>query len=152
MLQKPVFALPGCQRTSVNTLLCDTLGLAELILCPLICVKGVIYAHLCRVCLHVCVCVCDTVCVCVCVCVCARVFFLHVCACDLKGGVCVCTYVRGCVCVCACVCVSLCISVCLCAHMCNRQYQRKLNQQHFPQKTWQSCAACGATHNEDSVK
>ena len=29
MLQKPVFALPGCQRTSVNTLLCDTLGLAE---------------------------------------------------------------------------------------------------------------------------
>ena len=25
MLQKPVFALPGCQRTSVNTLLCDTL-------------------------------------------------------------------------------------------------------------------------------
>ena len=31
MLQKPVFALPGCQRTSVNTLLCDTLGLAEII-------------------------------------------------------------------------------------------------------------------------
>ena len=30
MLQKPVFALPGCQRMSVNTLLCDTLGLAEL--------------------------------------------------------------------------------------------------------------------------
>ena len=29
MLQKPVFALPGCQRTSVNTLLCDTLGLAD---------------------------------------------------------------------------------------------------------------------------
>ena len=29
MLQKPVFALPGCQRTSVNTLLCDTLELAE---------------------------------------------------------------------------------------------------------------------------
>ena len=29
MLQKPVFALPGCQRTSVNTLLCDTLALAE---------------------------------------------------------------------------------------------------------------------------
>ena len=29
MLQKPVFALPGCQRMSVNTLLCDTLGLAE---------------------------------------------------------------------------------------------------------------------------
>ena len=29
MLQKPLFALPGCQRTSVNTLLCDTLGLAE---------------------------------------------------------------------------------------------------------------------------
>ena len=29
MLQKPVFALPGCQQTSVNTLLCDTLGLAE---------------------------------------------------------------------------------------------------------------------------
>ena len=26
---KPVFALPGCQRTSVNTLLCDTLGLAD---------------------------------------------------------------------------------------------------------------------------
>ena len=31
MLQKPVFALPGCQRLSVNTLLCDTLGLAEMI-------------------------------------------------------------------------------------------------------------------------
>ena len=30
MLQKPVFALPGCQGTSVNTLLCDTLGLADL--------------------------------------------------------------------------------------------------------------------------
>ena len=30
MVQKPVFALPGCQRTSVNTLLCDTLGLADL--------------------------------------------------------------------------------------------------------------------------
>ena len=29
MLQKPVFALPGCQRTSVNTLLCDTLGLTS---------------------------------------------------------------------------------------------------------------------------
>ena len=29
MLQKPVFALPGCQRLSVNTLLCDTLGLAD---------------------------------------------------------------------------------------------------------------------------
>ena len=29
MLQKPVFALPGCQRMSVNTLLCDTLALAE---------------------------------------------------------------------------------------------------------------------------
>ena len=29
MLRKPVFALPGCQRTSVNTLLCDTLGLAD---------------------------------------------------------------------------------------------------------------------------
>ena len=29
MLQKSVFALPGCQQTSVNTLLCDTLGLAE---------------------------------------------------------------------------------------------------------------------------
>ena len=29
MLQKPVFALPGCQRTSVNTLLCDTLALAD---------------------------------------------------------------------------------------------------------------------------
>ena len=29
MLQKPVFALPGCQRISVNTLLCDTLGLAD---------------------------------------------------------------------------------------------------------------------------
>ena len=29
MLQKPVFALPGCQRMSVNTLLCDTLGLAN---------------------------------------------------------------------------------------------------------------------------
>ena len=25
MLQKPVFALLGCQRMSVNTLLCDTL-------------------------------------------------------------------------------------------------------------------------------
>ena len=31
MLQKPVYALPGCQQMSVNTLsLCDTLGLAEL--------------------------------------------------------------------------------------------------------------------------
>ena len=30
MLQKPVFALPGCQRTSVNTLSCDTLALADL--------------------------------------------------------------------------------------------------------------------------
>ena len=30
MLQKPVFALPGCQHMSVNTLLCDTLGLAEM--------------------------------------------------------------------------------------------------------------------------
>ena len=30
MLQKPMFALPGCQRISVNTLLCDTLGLADL--------------------------------------------------------------------------------------------------------------------------
>ena len=30
MLQKPVFALLGCQRMSVNTLLCDALGLAEL--------------------------------------------------------------------------------------------------------------------------
>ena len=29
MLQKPVFALPGCQRMSVDTLLCDTLALAE---------------------------------------------------------------------------------------------------------------------------
>ena len=29
MLQKPVFALPGCQQISVNTLLCDTLGLAD---------------------------------------------------------------------------------------------------------------------------
>ena len=29
MLQKPVFALPGCRPISVNTLLCDTLGLAE---------------------------------------------------------------------------------------------------------------------------
>ena len=28
--QKPVFALPGCQRMSVNTLLCDTLALARL--------------------------------------------------------------------------------------------------------------------------
>ena len=27
MLQKPVFALAGCQRMSVNTLLCDTLAL-----------------------------------------------------------------------------------------------------------------------------
>ena len=27
--RKTVFALPGCQRMSVNTLLCDTLGLAE---------------------------------------------------------------------------------------------------------------------------
>ena len=26
---RSVFALPGCQWTSVNTLLCDTLGLAE---------------------------------------------------------------------------------------------------------------------------
>ena len=30
ILQKPVFALLGCQQMSVNTLLCDTLGLAEL--------------------------------------------------------------------------------------------------------------------------
>ena len=30
MLQKPVFALPGCQPISVNTLVCDTLGLARL--------------------------------------------------------------------------------------------------------------------------
>ena len=30
MLQKPAFALPGCQRMSVNTLLCDILGLAEI--------------------------------------------------------------------------------------------------------------------------
>ena len=29
MPQKPVFAPPGCQRMSVNTLLCGTLGLAE---------------------------------------------------------------------------------------------------------------------------
>ena len=29
MLQKPVFALPGCRRMSVNTLLCDTLALAD---------------------------------------------------------------------------------------------------------------------------
>ena len=29
MLQKPVFALPGCQQVSVNTLLCDTLALAD---------------------------------------------------------------------------------------------------------------------------
>ena len=29
VLQKPVFALPGCQRMSVNTLLCDTLALAD---------------------------------------------------------------------------------------------------------------------------
>ena len=29
MLQKPVFTLPGCQRMSVNTLLCDTLGRAD---------------------------------------------------------------------------------------------------------------------------
>ena len=28
--KKPVFALPGCQQISVNTLLCDTLGPAEL--------------------------------------------------------------------------------------------------------------------------
>ena len=26
---EPVFVLPGCQRTNVNTLLCDTLGLAD---------------------------------------------------------------------------------------------------------------------------
>ena len=32
MLQKPVFALPGCQQISVNTLWCDTLGLAENVL------------------------------------------------------------------------------------------------------------------------
>ena len=30
MLQKPVFALPACQPMSANTLLCDTLGLAEI--------------------------------------------------------------------------------------------------------------------------
>ena len=29
MLQKSVFALPGCQRTSVNTLLRDTSALAD---------------------------------------------------------------------------------------------------------------------------
>ena len=29
MLQKSVFALPGCRPISVNTLLCDTLGLAD---------------------------------------------------------------------------------------------------------------------------
>ena len=29
-LQKPVFALPGCQQMSVNTLLCDTLALADI--------------------------------------------------------------------------------------------------------------------------
>ena len=29
VLQTPVFALPGCQRMSVNSRLCDTLGLAE---------------------------------------------------------------------------------------------------------------------------
>ena len=29
ILQKPVFALPGCQRMSANTLLCDTLGLPD---------------------------------------------------------------------------------------------------------------------------
>ena len=29
VLQKPVFALPGYQPISVNTLLCDTLGLAD---------------------------------------------------------------------------------------------------------------------------
>ena len=29
-LEKSVFALPGCQQISVNTLLCDTMGLAEL--------------------------------------------------------------------------------------------------------------------------
>ena len=34
MLQKPVFALPGCQRMSVNTLLCDTLALAECLFFP----------------------------------------------------------------------------------------------------------------------
>ena len=34
MLQKPVFALRGCQPMSVNTLLCDTLGLAENLLFP----------------------------------------------------------------------------------------------------------------------
>ena len=32
MLQKPVFAHPGCQRMSVNTLLCDTLALADYLL------------------------------------------------------------------------------------------------------------------------
>ena len=29
MLQKTVFTLPGCQRMSANTLLCDTLTLAD---------------------------------------------------------------------------------------------------------------------------
>ena len=33
MLQKPVFALPRCQPISVNTLLCDTLGLAACTFC-----------------------------------------------------------------------------------------------------------------------
>ena len=36
MLQRPVFALPGCQRMSVNTLLCDTLGLADFCFCLLL--------------------------------------------------------------------------------------------------------------------
>ena len=31
MVQKPVFALPGCQQMSVNTLLCDTLALADVL-------------------------------------------------------------------------------------------------------------------------
>ena len=29
VMQEPVFALPGCQQISVNTGLCDALGLAE---------------------------------------------------------------------------------------------------------------------------
>ena len=29
VLQKPVFALPGCQPISVNTRSCDTLGLVD---------------------------------------------------------------------------------------------------------------------------
>ena len=53
MLQKPVFALPGCQRMSVNTLLCDTLALADLL--RLFCALRRPFAPVCAL-LRTCVC------------------------------------------------------------------------------------------------